>query len=136
MNFWEKRFLKSLLKFSKFVHEYRFEAFSEQEEKVYQKNLEKLRSLFGVEKSPISLDVIDTSVLTAYQRELLEEFLQNASFIKVRYREMIRFIWSNPRCTFSHVEREVVCYMLQTLGNSSEEYDRIQQAQKEKLGKI
>lgn len=49
--------------------------------------------------------------------------------------EMVRFIWSNPRCTFSHVEREVICYMLQTLGNSSEEYDRIQQAQKEKLGK-
>ncbi|WP_257155396.1 hypothetical protein [Bacillus cereus] len=135
MNFWEKCFLKSLLKFSKFVHEYRFAAFSEQEEKVYQKNLEKLRNLFGVEKSPISLDMIDTSVLTAYQRELLEEFLQNASFIKVRYREMVRFIWSNPRYTFSHVEREVVCYMLQTLGNSSEEYDRIQQAQKEKLGK-
>ncbi|MGG0445616.1 hypothetical protein ABEZ87_15510 [Bacillus mycoides] len=135
MNFWEKRFLKSLLKFSKFVHEYRFEAFSEQEEKVYQKNLEKLRNLFGVEKSPISLDVIHTSVLTAYQRELLQEFEQNASFIKVRYREMVRFIWSNPRCTFSHVEREVICYMLQTLGNSSEEYDRIQQAQKEKLGK-
>ncbi|WP_157762860.1 hypothetical protein [Bacillus thuringiensis] len=46
MNFWKKRFLKSLLKFSKFVHEYRFEDFSAQEEKVYQKNLEKLRNLF------------------------------------------------------------------------------------------
>ncbi|HDR3896565.1 hypothetical protein ACS4JF_20230 [Bacillus thuringiensis] len=131
MKFFEKRFLKSLLKFSKFVHEYRFEDFSAQEEKVYQKNLEKLRNLFGVEKSPISLDVIDTSVLTAYQRELLQEFEQNELFTKVRYREMVRFIWSNPRCTFSHVEREVICYMLQTLGSSSEEYDRNQQEQKQ-----
>ncbi|KIQ91312.1 hypothetical protein RW25_05935 [Bacillus sp. L_1B0_8] len=134
MNFWKKRFLKSLLKFSKFVHEYRFEAFSEQEEKVYQKNLEKLRNLFGVEKSPISLDVIDTSVLTAYQRELLQEFGQNAPFIKVRYREMVWFIWSNPRCTFSRIEREVICYMLQTLGSSSGEYYRNQQEQKQ--GKV
>ncbi|MEC2866339.1 hypothetical protein [Bacillus thuringiensis] len=131
MKFFEKRFLKSLLKFSKFVHEYRFEDFLAQEEKVYQKNLEKLRNLFGVEKSLISLDVIDTSVLTAYQRELLQEFEQNELFTKVRYREMVRFIWSNPRCTFSHVEREVICYMLQTLGSSSEEYDRNQQEQKQ-----
>ncbi|EOP78683.1 hypothetical protein IGM_06634 [Bacillus cereus HuB4-4] len=29
MKFFENRFLKSLLKFSKFLHEYRFEAFSE-----------------------------------------------------------------------------------------------------------
>ena len=50
--------MKSLLKYSKFVHEYRFEIFSEQEEKVYQKNLEKLRNLFGVEKTCLSLDVI------------------------------------------------------------------------------
>ncbi|MFZ7807611.1 hypothetical protein ACQVTU_23630 [Bacillus cereus] len=127
MKFFEKRFLKSLLKFSKFVHEYRFEDFSAQEEKVYQKNLEKLRNLFGVEKSPISLDVIDTSVLTAYQRELLQEFEQNAPFIKVRYREMVWFIWSNPRCTFSRIEREVICYMLQKLGSSSGEYYRNQQ---------
>lgn len=131
MSFWEKRFLKSLLKYSKFVHEYRFEIFSEQEEKVYQKNLEKLRDLFGVEKTCLSLDVIHTPVLTAYQRELLQEFEQNEPFIKVRYREMVRFIWSNPRCTFSHVEREVICYMLQTLGSSSEEYDRNQQEQKQ-----
>ncbi|MGN4669592.1 hypothetical protein ACTFRP_28795 [Bacillus cereus group sp. MYBK234-1] len=131
MNFWKKRFLKSLLKFSKFLHEYRFEDFSAQEEKVYQKNLEKLRNLFGVEKSPISLDVIDTSVLTAYQRELLQEFGQNAPFIKVRYREMVWFIWSNPRCTFSRIEREVICYMLQTLGSSSGEYYRNQQEQKQ-----
>ncbi|MES5943610.1 MULTISPECIES: hypothetical protein [unclassified Bacillus cereus group] len=134
MNFWKKRFLKSLLKFSKFLHEYRFEDFSAQEEKVYQKNLEKLRNLFGVEKSPISLDVIDTSVLTAYQRELLQEFGQNAPFIKVRYREMVWFIWSNPRCTFSRIEREVICYMLQTLGSSSGEYYRNQQEQKQ--GKV
>ncbi|EOP32339.1 hypothetical protein U0X36_25925 [Bacillus thuringiensis] len=131
MNFFEKRFLKNLLKFSKFVHEYRLEVFSEQEEKVYQKNLEKLRNLFGVEKAIVSLDVIDTSVLKAHQRELLQEFRQNSPFIKVRYREMVWFIWSNPRCTFSHVEREVICYMLQTLGNSSEEYYRNQQAQKQ-----
>ncbi|KXY09456.1 MULTISPECIES: hypothetical protein [Bacillus] len=131
MKFFENRFLKSLLKFSKFLHEYRFEDFSAQEEKVYQKNLEKLRNLFGVEKSPISLDVIDTSVLTAYQRELLQEFGQNAPFIKVRYREMVWFIWSNPRCTFSRIEREVICYMLQTLGSSSGEYYRNQQEQKQ-----
>ncbi|MBU4642766.1 hypothetical protein [Bacillus toyonensis] len=135
MKFFEKRFLKGLLKFGKFVHEYRFEAFSEEEEKVYQKNLEKLRNLFGVEKARVSLDVIDTSVLTADQRELLQEFQQNSPFIKVRYREMVRFIWSNPRCTFSLVEREVICYMLQTLGSSSEEYDRVQKAQREKQEK-
>ncbi|MDA2639084.1 hypothetical protein PDQ79_32325 [Bacillus cereus] len=129
MKFFEKCFLRSLLKFSKFLHEYRFEDFSEQEEKVYQKNLERLRNLFGVEKSPISLDVIDTSVLTTYQRELLEEFLQNSASIKVRYREMVWFIWSNSRCKFSSVEREVICYMLQTLGSSSEEYARVNQLQ-------
>lgn len=44
---------------------------------------------------------------------------------------MVRFIWSNPRCIFSHVEREVICYMLQTLGSSSGEYDRNQQEQKQ-----
>ncbi|MCU5081484.1 hypothetical protein OB985_28640 [Bacillus cereus] len=129
MNFWEKRFLKGLLRFSKFVHEYRFEDFSAQEEKVYQKNLEKLRNLFEIEKSLVTLDVIDTSVLTVYQRELLQEFEQNAPFIKVRYREMVWFIWSNPRCTFSRIEQEVICYMLQTLGSSSGEYYRNQQEQ-------
>lgn len=136
MKFFEKRFLRSLLKFSKFVHEYRFEDFSAQEEKVYQKNLEKLRNLFEIEKSLVTLDVIDTSVLTAYQRELLQEFEQNAPFIKVRYREMVRFIWSNRCCTFSHVEQEVICYMLQTLGSSSGEYDRNQQEQKQKQEKV
>ncbi|OUB46740.1 hypothetical protein, partial [Bacillus thuringiensis] len=50
-------------------------------------------------------------------------------FIKVRYREMVWFIWSNPRCTFSRIEREVICYMLQTLGSSSGEYYRNQQEQ-------
>ncbi|MGR5899464.1 hypothetical protein ACT7C8_17620 [Bacillus cereus] len=75
--------------------------------------------------------MIDTSVLTAYQRELLQEFGQNAPFIKVRYREMVWFIWSNPRCTFSRIEREVICYMLQTLGSSSGEYYRNQQEQKQ-----
>ncbi|WP_255300295.1 hypothetical protein [Bacillus pseudomycoides] len=127
MNFFEKRFLKRLLGFSKFVHEYRYNKFSEQEEKAYQKNLEKLRNLFGIKKFLVPLDVIDTSVLTAYQREILHEFQRNVPFIKVRYRELVRFIWSNPHYKFSRVEREVICYMLQTLGNSSEEYYRVQQ---------
>ncbi|HDT6578618.1 hypothetical protein COK81_04730 [Bacillus thuringiensis] len=131
MNFFEKRFLKGLLRFGKFVHEYRFAVFSEQEEKVYQKNLKKLRGMFDVGKNHVSWESIDITVLTAYQRELLQEFGQNALFIKVRYREMVRFIWSNPRCTFSHVEREVICYMLQTLGSSSGEYDRNQQEKKQ-----